>query len=193
VKAIRIIQDEHRSLAAVLHGLQYLVRSIRFHLAEPDFALFHAILNYIEVVPERFHHPKEDRYLFRLLRERVPASAALLDRLQEDHRVGADKVRRLSQALARYEQEGEEAFATFATLVGDYAAFEWNHMQREEADVLPLAKQFLTRSDWEAIDAAFTDHTDPLFGATAVDECNELFRRIVQLAPPPLGTDASIT
>jgi hemerythrin-like domain-containing protein len=191
VKAIRIIQEEHRSLAAVLHGLQYLVRQIRFQLAEPDFALLHAMVHYIEVVPERFHHPKEDRYLFRLLRERDPAAAALMDRLHEDHRVGADKIRRLSQALGHYEQEDEKAFAAFAALVGDYAAFHWDHMRREEAEVLPLAKQFLTSADWEEIDAAFMGHTDPLFGASAVDEYNELFKRIVQSAPPPLGTDSS--
>ena len=87
MKAIRIIQEEHRSLTAVLHGMQYLVRQIRFQLAEPDFALLRAILHYIDVVPERFHHPKEDRYLFRLLRERDPAAAIGADD-DGDRRVG---------------------------------------------------------------------------------------------------------
>jgi hemerythrin-like domain-containing protein len=191
VKAIRIIEDEHRSLAAVLHGLQYLVRDIRFQLAEPDFQLLGAMLRYIDTVPERLHHPKEDRYLFARLRVRDPTSASLLDRLQEEHRVGADKVRWIEEALARYERDGEPAFAAFATLVADYAAFHWDHMRREESEVLPLARRFFTPADWEELDAAFTGHTDPLFGATAVEQYDELFRRIVQLAPPPLGTHAS--
>ena len=191
MKAIRIIQEEHRSLTAVLHGMQYLVRQIRFQLAEPDFALLDAMVHYIQIVPERFHHPKEDRYLFRLLRERDPAAAALLDRLHEDHRVGADKLRRLTQALGHYEQEGEKAFAAFAALIGDYAAFHWDHMRREETEVLPRAIQLLTSADWEEIDAAFMGHTDALFTANAADDYNELFKRIVQLAPPPLGTRSS--
>jgi hemerythrin-like domain-containing protein len=190
VKAIRIIEDEHRSLAAVLHGLQYLVRNIRFQLAEPDFQLFGAMLRYIDTVPERLHHPKEDRYLFARLRVRDPTSATLLDRLQEEHRVGADKIRWIEEALARYERDGEPAFAEFAMLVADYAAFHWDHMRREEAEVLPLARRFLTPADWEELDAAFSGHTDPLFGATAVAQYDELFRRIVELAPPPLGTHA---
>jgi len=37
VQAIRIIEDEHRSLAAVLHGLLYMVRQVREHGAKPDF------------------------------------------------------------------------------------------------------------------------------------------------------------
>ena len=192
MQAIRVIHDEHRSLAAVLHGLLYLVRNIRFHLAEPHFALLHAMVHYIDAFPERFHHPKEDRYLFQRLRMRDPAAAALLDRLHEDHRAGADKIRLLIQALGRYEQGAGDGFAAFAGIIADYAAFHWDHMRREETEVLPRAKQFLTPADWEEVDAAFMGHTDPLFGEDATHQYNELFRRIVKLAPPPLGTGPSL-
>ena len=74
MRAIQIIEDEHRSLAAVLHGLLYLVREIRLRNAKPDFELLGAMLHYIDAFPERFHHPKEDAYLFRHLRERDPGS-----------------------------------------------------------------------------------------------------------------------
>jgi hemerythrin-like domain-containing protein len=191
VQAIRIIQDEHRSLATVLHGLLYLVREIRFHLAEPDFALFRAMVYYIGAFTERFHHPKEDAHLFQRLRMRDPGAAALLGRLHDEHRVGADKIRRLDQALELYERDGDEGFAAFAEVASDYAAFHWEHMRLEETEVLPLAKHFLTSADWQEIDAAFMSHTDPLFGADAVDHYNELFRRIVKLAPPPLGQGPS--
>ena len=82
MRAIQIIEDEHRSLAAVLHGLLYLVREIQVRGEPPDFELLGAMLNYIEAFPERFHHPKEDAYLFRKLRERDPSPAALLDQLE---------------------------------------------------------------------------------------------------------------
>ena len=45
----------------------------------------------------------------------------------------------------------------------------------------------LTSEDWEVIDAAFLGHTDPMLGAEAVAQYDVLFRRIVDLAPPPLG------
>ena len=64
-------------------------------------------------------------------------------------------------------------------------------MRRAETEVLPLAQQLLTPADWEDIDAAFIGHTDPLFGDDAADQFGELFRRIVELAPPPLGTGSS--
>ena len=188
MEAIRIIQDEHRSLAAVLHGMHYLVRAIRDHGMKPDFKLLGAMVHYIDTVPERFHHPKEDKYLFTLLRLRCPEARPLLDRLHEEHRAGAEKIRDLEQALSRYEHGGGTGFRdVFVAAVEAFAAFHWDHMRCEEKEVLPLAEKHLTAGDWRAIDAAFTGHTDPLFGAEAGAEYDRLFRRIAMLAPPPIG------
>ena len=60
-------------------------------------------------------------------------------------------------------------------------------MRCEEKELLPLAQEHLTAGDWEAIDEAFTGHTDPLFGEIATEDHRALFRRIVNLAPPPIG------
>ena len=187
MRAIGIIEDEHRSLAAVLHGLLYLIREIRLRGAAPDFELLGAMLHYVDAFPERFHHPKEDAHLFRCLRERDPGSSALLDRLEEEHREGARRIRDLHEALLRYQREGAGAFGEFAQRVADYANFHWEHMRAEEQEVLPRARRRLTRSDWAEIDAAFADNNDPLLGAGAREDYRQLFRTIVNLAPPPLG------
>src|SRR5262245_64281995 len=94
MQTIRVIHDEHRSIAAVLHGMLYLVREVRDHGAKPNFGVFGAMMFYLDAFPERFHHPKEDAYLFRVLRIRCPDAAPLLDRLQNEHAVGAHKIRR---------------------------------------------------------------------------------------------------
>jgi hemerythrin-like domain-containing protein len=187
MQAISIIHDEHRSLAAVLHGMLYLVRDIRLRHARPDFAVLGAMIHYIDTFPERFHHPKEDAYLFRLLRQRYPNASALLDRLTSEHVRGAEMIRTLEQSLARYQQGGDAEFAAFAEAVAAYAAFHWDHMRTEEDLLVPMARIHLTAQDWEVIDAAFTGHTDPLFGAQAGAEYDTLFQRIVNLAPPPIG------
>jgi hemerythrin-like domain-containing protein len=187
MKAIRIIRDEHRSLAAVIHGMLHLVREIREHGAKPDFAVLGAMIYYIDAFPERYHHPKEDQYLFRLLRLRCPDAEPLLARLHAEHRAGAEKIRLLEQALARYENGGAKEFPAFEAALEGYATFHWDHMRAEEQELLPLAEKHLTKEDWEAIDAAFSGQTDPLFGASVGDEYENLFRRIVNLAPPPIG------
>ena len=187
MEADRIIRDEHRSLSAVLHGMQYLVHDIRDNGTAPDFAVFEAMVHYIDAFPEQFHHPKEDRYLFRRLRMRAPSAAPLLDRLESEHRTGAALIRSLEQSLARYKHAGVAEFARFAADVDAYLDHHWRHMRAEEDEVLPLARTHLTPEDWQEIDAAFVGHTDPMLGAHARSSYQALFSRIVNLAPPPIG------
>ena len=187
MKALSIIRDEHRSIAAVLNGMLYLVSQIRERGMKPAFDVFGAMIYYIDAFPERFHHPKEDAYLFRALRERCPDAAALLDQLHEEHAAGAQKIRVLEQALTRYQNGGAAEFAAFADAVESYADFHWKHMRAEETEVFPLAEAYLTPADWEAIDAAFSGNDDPIVGADSRYQHEALFRRIVNLAPPPIG------
>jgi hemerythrin-like domain-containing protein len=187
VQAIGIIHDEHRSLAGVLHGMLYLVRDIRLSGKQPKFEVLDAMVYYIHAFPERFHHPKEDAYLFRFLALRYPDAAPLIDQLKTEHRTGAEKIRVLEQALERYRCGGAAEFPAFADAVQAYAAFHWDHMRAEEDKLIPLAREHLTAEDWKEIDAAFTGHSDPLFGVAAESEYNNLFRKIVNLAPPPIG------
>ena len=187
MKAINVILDEHRSLAAVLHGMLYLTRAVRDDKMQPDFKLFGAMVYYIDAFPERLHHPKEDKYLFRLLRLRHPAAGALLDRLHAEHVAGETKIRDVEAALRRYEHGGASHFHEFSQAVEAYATFHWAHMRAEEEEVLPLARQHLTQADWSEVDEVFAGNTDPMFGAAAGDEYEVLFRRIAHLAPPPIG------
>jgi hemerythrin-like domain-containing protein len=186
MQASTIILIEHRSLDAVIHGMLYLVRDVRLG-AKPNFEVFGAMVDYIDAFPERFHHPKEDAYLFKRLRERHAGAAPLLDRLEADHRKGAERVRDLEQALMRYQERGEVEFAAFEKAVIEYADFQWKHMSVEETELLPLARQYLTQEDWQEIDTAFAGNSDPLFGSKAGAEYEDLFRRILKLAPPPVG------
>jgi branched-chain amino acid transport system ATP-binding protein len=187
MQAKRIIEEEHRSLAAVLYGMLYVVREIRYVGIKPDFALLEAMVHYVDTFLERLHHPKEDAFLFKLLGSRYPGAAPLLDRLKQEHESGSVKLRQLRQALTRYQHGGRGEFSEFATVVADFAAFHWEHMRLEETELLHMATRHLTDADWDAVDAAFLEHANPLLGAEQGKECRDLFRRIVDLAPRPIG------
>jgi hemerythrin-like domain-containing protein len=191
MKAMRVIHDEHHALSAVLHAMLHLVHDIRDHGDAPDFSLFGAMIYYIDSFPERFHHPKEDQYLFRFLRMRYPKAAPMLDRLHQDHIVGADRIRGLEQALSRYQNGGPAEFGSFLAAVETYALFHRDHMRREEQEAFPLALEHLTADDWIEIDAAFAGHGDPMIGADASTVYDRLFTRIVSMTPPPLGVGPS--
>jgi len=187
MQAVHVILDEHRSIAAVLHGMLYLVRNTRLMGAPPPFEVFGAMTYYIDTFVERFHHPKEDRYLFRFLRLRYPDSSNLIERLASEHAAGAERIRDLERTLKRYEETGPREFPAFAAAVQSYAQSHWEHMRAEEDLLLPLARTHLTSDDWKEIDEAFRGHSDPLFGHKASAHYDDLFRQIVTLAPPPVG------
>lgn len=190
--AIRILRDEHLALAAVLYGLRWLVRRIRDEGAAPDFRLLHAILDYVAEFPEALHHPKEDRYLFAAVAARDARGRALVAELAAEHEQGAALIRALQAALVAYARDGTAAMAAFADAAEAYADFHAGHMRKEEERLLPLAQRCLGADDWARIDAAFRDNDNPLFGLKPREQCEALFRRILELAPAPLGDGARV-
>jgi hemerythrin-like domain-containing protein len=185
-KAIGIIYDEHRSISAVLSGLKSLAQMAGGGKLRPDFAVFRAMIYYIDAFPERMHHPKEDAHLFARLLLRDPGSRPLVDDLQLEHQQGAKLVRDLEQAMIAYEHTWPAGAEKFATAVEMYAQFHWNHMRREERDLIPRAEKVLTAEDWRAIEDAFAGNDDPIADLREKD-FSEIYQRILNLAPAPIG------
>ena len=147
------------------------------------------MIYYIDSFPERFHHPKEDQYLYRILRMRHAGAASLLDRLEAEHRVGAEKIRTLEQALTRYQGGGSAGFSNFLAAVESYAEFHWEHMKAEEQQALPMAEKYLSAADWKEIDAAFLGHSDPMLGTPVRTEFEGIGARRIKRVGPALGAD----
>jgi hemerythrin-like domain-containing protein len=186
-KALSIIRDEHRSIGAILHGMQYLVADIRKRKAKIDPRVFSAMLYYLDTFSERVHHPKEDRYLFAPLKRRSEAARLIVADLEHEHAQGGRALRHLEQALLRYEEGGDKEFDAFAAAVEAFAAAYWAHMRKEEEQVFPLAEKLLDNNDWHVIDQAFAGELDPLAAARDEKDFQKLFSHIVLLAPPPIG------
>jgi len=177
---------EHRSIAAVLSAMEALVREHRDRGARIAPRVFRAMLYYLDVFPEREHHPKEEALLFARIRARTREGDTVLDELAREHESGARAIRGLEQALVRLEEGGEAEFPAFAAAVERFAGAYREHMRKEESDVMPLAQRVLTPADWSEIEAAFAAHRDPLSGVANRDH-ETIFHRIVALAPAPIG------
>jgi len=189
MKTIDIIHNEHRALAAVLQALRYVVNEIREARSEADFRLLSAMIDYITQVPEKVHHPKEDRCLFARLRDRSARAGTLIDELERQHHQGYKLTVSLQQALIHYQSMGSRGFPAFDAVLQEYLDFNWDHLNLEETELLPLARESLTESDWEEIDAEFAANFDPCSGIEG--EFDELFKRIVNLTPAPYGLGSS--
>jgi hemerythrin-like domain-containing protein len=191
-KALEIMRSEHRTLGAAIHALVGIVDSVAVRGGTPNFELLRALLHYIDQFPDQFHHPKEDHYLFRLVLLRAPDSAALIHRLEDEHKVNKGLMIALCGLLEiwRANSDRRDALLRFQSEVQYYADFHWAHMRREENEVFPLAEQHLLPEDWSEINEAFAGNQDPLFGLTAKEHYDEMLRRIVLRAPEPYGVGA---
>ena len=185
-RAIGIVRDEHRSLAAVLHAWMHALRRAREEERGADPVLMHAILHYMRAFPLALHHPKEEMHLFRRLRERTSEVNAELDELERQHERDHELVDELATLVHALDGSGDAmragATRTLEAAVGRYATFLWEHLGREEAVILPAAQRHLDADDWAAIDAAFAENADPRFGGDADPGFRHLLSRIVALS-----------
>lgn len=178
---IGLIRDEHRSLAAVLHGWLHLAKtSLAAGSAPMDPALLRAMVHYIQTFPVALHHPKETEYLFKKLRLRSTELNAELDELDRQHDIDHALVNELSTQVEAYCQ-GSLSLLELDAAVQQYALFIWDHMGKEENVILPAAQRVLTEADWRELHAAFSSNQDPRFNSETDTDFKHLFSRIVNL------------
>ena len=142
MKAIAIIQDEHRAITSVIEGLRHMLVEVAAGRIPVDHALIGAMFHYIEAFPEKLHHPKEDDFLFARLRARRPEAAPLLDALEAEHAVGRERFAELKATWERFRDDAS-TLAAFVEAVERYSYFHWRHMRKEEDELLPLAEKAL--------------------------------------------------
>ncbi len=186
-RAVAVIRSEHLSFHTVTHLFGELVNDLEAGRMDFDAELFRLILDYIASYIGIYHHPKEEQSLFTPLRERVPEAAALLQRLEAEHR-SEENIRERLEDAHRAAAAGEpEAVERFVRVAESYLRLGRAHTTLEETELLPLAMEKLTAADWARIDHLFDDHESPIYGADQKERYRALLRRITYRAPAPHG------
>jgi branched-chain amino acid transport system ATP-binding protein len=186
MQAIVIIKSEHQNLIAVLYSLEMLIEEVE-NGKQPNFAVFHGLLTYIDRFLDRYHHPKENDYLFPRVMARAPDTTDLVKKLGRQHKQGEQLFVVMLKALSAYEFSGDSEFPGFREAVLKYTQLEREHVLIEERDLLPRAREALEVSDWEEIDAAFGENQDPMFGEKWDSDFSALLNKLINTLPAPLG------
>jgi hemerythrin-like domain-containing protein len=159
------LSQEHRNierlLAVLERELEIFDRGDR-----PDYEVIRAVISYFELYPEVYHHPQED-LVFAKLEIRDPAAAAKVGNLALEHQKGAERLRRVAQAVD--------------SVLADLMGRERRHIMMEDRDFFPAAVKALEPQDWTEIASAMTTHEDPLFSEAAEEIFDQLRKRILQL------------
>lgn len=185
--AMRILAREHLALRALARIIALEAELLRRD-GRADLDLLQDIASYIGEFPNRIHHPKEDEFLFRRMRERDPGRcAALIDRLQAEHLKEEGSIARFLTSLQAVRAGEPGAAARLAEVAETYAGHLLRHIETENLQAFPLAEQVLREEDWVDIDAAFAANDDPLVSGGHGTRFSDLHRRILAMGAMPPG------
>jgi hemerythrin-like domain-containing protein len=138
------------------------------------------------------HHTGEDMYLWPLLLERAAPSTDLIQTMQAQHERVHEQLERTQALLDTWRpnptsSSGEELAVAFEQL----AAALFEHLDQEEAEILPLAEEHVSVEEWGRLGEHGRDSTPrkdlPLMFGAIVEEADPDERtRMLGLLPPPV-------
>ncbi len=176
---IERLSREHRNIEKLLaileRELEIFDRGDR-----PDYEVIHATISYFKVYPEIYHHPQED-LVFAKLRIRDPAAAAKVGDLAREHQKGAERLRRVAQAVDRVLADRTIRRQDVDAIIRDFIEHERHHILIEDRDFFPAALKALEPQDWTEIASALAGHRDPLFSDVAEEGFDMLRAHILRL------------
>ena len=110
--------------------------------AEPIAAHLDFLLNGLH-----HHHSGEDDNIWPRLLERAALKTELINRMEEQHEVVAERSERVRTLLATWRRTAADG-ESLAAALDDFTAALVVHLDEEEADVVPLIRAHITAEEW---------------------------------------------
>ena len=169
------LHHEHKQISQLLDLLDDILA--RFHDGrEPDYEILSELLQYMEEYSDQIHHPVEE-----VIRDRlrlVGQHQAYLDVLTRQHQALNEMTHNFRQAVDgvvngevqrrdQIEAYGREMVATLRA-----------HLDLEETEAFPLARQVLKEADWAAIQDEVAQTIDPLLSETDLQRIHTIYKHL---------------
>jgi nucleotide-binding universal stress UspA family protein/hemerythrin-like domain-containing protein len=175
------IGDEHRSVLAVALAMQDMVKQAPGSWSAQELACLQAMLDFLLHLSNSIHQPKQEQYLHRALRQRVPSCHELLQELESKHLNELTLLRRCQISLTEVTSELGAPSAPLVDSVRALADAIQQHISAEEKELLPLALQHLHAGDWSDLALAFQEQGFTAINSMPVTETRHLFTLIASL------------
>ena len=158
---IEVLRQEHCNIERLLRVLERELGV--FDCGDrPDYEVILGVIEYFKDYPDSCHHPKEDMIIEKL-KARDPVRAAAIGDLEAQHREGASRVCRVSEAIQRVLSDQDLLRQNVHNVIRDFIDHERQHMAMEERVVFPTALNALEPEDWTDIGVKFGNREDPLY------------------------------
>lgn len=148
---IETLRGEHRDMQKLLDLLAHQIE-LMAEGRRPDFELLTEIVDYFRSYPDLYHHSKEELVARELLAHEKE-HAAIVQRLEQEHKQCDAQLARLSRALVSMlmEPQGHQR-ELFQTAANEFLEHERAHITWEDTEFFNLAEQELSDEAWHRID-----------------------------------------
>ncbi len=137
------------------------------------------IFDYVQVYPEKFHHPIEDLVFELLLVKQVEHSDELWG-IKSEHKKLEQLTHNAAQLFTSIANDTVVPVADLVAASKIFIARQVDHINRENRLVYPLLDKNISDDEWDAITEKVRVGRDPLFNDAVKSEYKNLYKAIIQ-------------
>lgn len=178
MNAIDQMRDEHCGIKEMLRILGMFCERLE-NGEDADLDDGAAMIEFLRLYADKFHHEKEERLIFPLLeRLGVPRSGGPIEILLEDHEQGRAHLRGMAEALECLRAGDGEAVRSFADHARDYIRLLTEHIEVEDEAIFDMAEMRLSAAQMEQLAAEFATVEKVTLGGGKHEALHALLERL---------------
>lgn len=141
-----IFRHEHRVIEQVLRALEGMCLKLRTGDSVPVESLTQ-VLDFVLNFADRFHHAREEEYLFPALEQTDLAEGSAIAFLREEHQLERELLAELALAIQEYRFAGADAVPHLADVADQFSKHLIGHMQNEDSLLFRLTEEMLEEDE----------------------------------------------
>jgi len=166
---LNVLKHEHRVIERALRALDGICTRLEWGQQVPAEVLSQ-LLDFITTFAGRYHHGKEERYLFPVLQQPgIPRDGGPLGVIAQEHLIESELTHEMRQAVEAYKALDPEAIQRFVEAARRYTDHLLGHIDKEDGILLRLADEILDEKDNASLSEGF-QQADAELGAGASEK-----------------------
>lgn len=172
-RPFHILKHEHRIIERVLRALDGVCMRLEGGNRVPGAALLE-IVGFITTFADRYHHGKEERFLFPALERRgITRDGGPLGVMEYEHKVERELIADLEQAIDLYQEGDVDAAQRFVDAARAYLRLLVGHIEKEDSILFRLGDEVMDDEEKVALAASFKQ-TDAALGNHSLQDYERL-------------------
>jgi hemerythrin-like domain-containing protein len=167
-RPFHILKHEHRIIERVLRALDGVCMRLEGREKVPA-AVLQEIVRFITTFADRYHHGKEETFLFPALERRGIAREGPLAVMEYEHQVERELISDLVQAIDMYKEGSIDAAQDFIVASRTYLQLLVGHIEKEDNILFRIGDEVLDDAEKRALAESFKE-TDAALGDLSLED-----------------------